>query len=196
MIDINEYIDLREKFLDEDSLEYNKLIEFNQWLVEQYPFLEVNLEYPGSEETVKDFRYTWLDDMPKGWVKAFGLDLCDEIKEELIRCNFLNEYKILQIKEKWGELRWYDGGLPQIGKRTFIDLPDSKYVMGDKCKVWDIIDKYTDLSRITCIECGNTADYLSTGWISPYCESCAHRLFEKYSGKDFNQDFVKIKDEE
>ena len=33
-------------------------------------------------------------------------------REELIKFNYLYEYRILQIKEKYGELRWYDGGVP------------------------------------------------------------------------------------
>lgn len=182
MISIDEYLELREKIIDENSDDHNKLIEFNNWLIDNYPFLEIS----------DDHSLTWFDDIPKGWAKSFGLDLCNELKEELIRCNFLKEYKILQIKEKWGELRWYDGGLPLYGDRLFIDLPEGTYVSGSNCKVWEMIDKYTNISRLVCIDCGNKAEYISTGWISPYCESCAHKLASKNDGREFNRDFVRI----
>ena len=35
-----------------------------------------------------------------------------------------------------------------------------------------MIDKYEDLSSITCINCGKPAKYITTGWICPYCEDC------------------------
>jgi hypothetical protein len=58
----------------------------------------------------------------------------------------------MQIKEKFGELRWYDEFSTQ--------------------DVQDIIDKYEDISRRTCLICGKPATKMSTGWISPYCDDC------------------------
>lgn len=98
--------------------------------------------------------YTELDAMPEGWRKAFGLQMCDEIKKELKKYKgTLRKYRIHQIKEKWGELCWYDGAAPE--------------------EVFKIIRKYAELSRQTCINCGKPAKYISRGWISPYCEECA-----------------------
>lgn len=94
--------------------------------------------------------YTELDAMPEGWRKAFGLQMCDEIKEALIKNNYLKQYRIIQIKEKFGTLRWYDAAAPE--------------------EVYRIIDKYEDISEKTCIVCGKPATYISTGWISPYCD--------------------------
>ena len=98
--------------------------------------------------------YTELDAMDAGWRKAFGIQMCKEIKKELKKHKFLYKYRIIQIKEKWGYLHWYDGGVPK----------DSK--------IWDIIHKYEDISRKTCVVCGKPATKMSTGWISPYCDDC------------------------
>ena len=100
--------------------------------------------------------YTELDDMPIGWRKAFGIQMCKEIKAELKKHKFLYKYRIVQIKEKFGYLHWYDGGTPK----------DSK--------IYDIIRKYEDISYKTCIVCGKPATKMSTGWISPYCDDCVN----------------------
>jgi len=132
--------------------------------------------------------------------------LLRELKEELVKFGYLDNYKILQIKEKFGTLRWYDAGY-SIGKlsdaieRVEVDNwedkpstvynPDvhwdylgkinDKYVFErkdilDRCKIPDIISKYEKLSYKTCIICGKPAKYMSRGWISPYCEDCAREF--------------------
>lgn len=110
--------------------------------------------------------YTELDAMEPGWRKTFGIQMCKEIKKELKKYNFLHKYRITQIKEKYGELRWSDAGIPK----------DSK--------IWDIIEKYSEISRKTCINCGKPATKVSTGWISPYCDDCIG-----------DRDYVKIGEE-
>ena len=37
----------------------------------------------------------------------------------------------------------------------------------------NIINKYEQLSKNTCCECGAPAIYISTGWICPWCEQHA-----------------------
>jgi hypothetical protein len=96
--------------------------------------------------------YTELDAMPKGWRKCFGISMCKEIKASLKRHNYLKEYRITQIKEKWGGLRWYDAGAPE--------------------EVYKIIQKYEYISARTCIMCGKPATKISIGYISPYCDDC------------------------
>ena len=34
-------------------------------------------------------------------------EMCEELKQELIRINKIDEFRIVQIKEKFGELRFY-----------------------------------------------------------------------------------------
>lgn len=132
----------------------------------RYPFLIIRnwktdepIEYP----------YTYLDDMPEGWRRAFGTQMCEEIRTILIKGNYLNDYRIAQIKSKWAELRWYDEGAPSSIYR----------------ELQDVIDKYTELSRKTCICCGRPATKLSCGWIDPFCTKCAEKYLRSYT--DINE---------
>lgn len=99
---------------------------------------------------------TELDAMPTGWRKAFGIQMCKDLKKVLKKHNYLYKYRIIQIKEKFGELRWYSCGSPR----------DCEY---------PVIEKYEELSGRTCISCGSPAKYITRGWISPYCESCVSK---------------------
>lgn len=102
-------------------------------------------------------KYTELDDMPTGWRNKFGIQMCKEIKQSLLKAGgrkALRAYRITQIKEKFGGLRWYDNH----GTKEILDT---------------IIPKYEQLSYETCISCGKPAKYVSKGWVSPYCEDCA-----------------------
>lgn len=96
--------------------------------------------------------YTELDAMPKGWRKAFGIQMCKDIKKALKKHKYLYKYRIVDIKEKFGTLRWYDAGAPK--------------------EVYELIDKYEILSSKICIECGEPVKYITQGWISPYCKQC------------------------
>ena len=161
MIDDKEYIEILENnlYLLPDE-EINKIVEYNKFLIERYPFLLPRNVWTDEIDPDYDYTYTWLDDMPNGWRLAFGLDLVDEIYQELVKYDFVDKYRIIQIKEKWGGLRWYDNGVPH----------DSK--------VYDIIRKYEEMSFKTCIKCGKPATRISTGWISPFCDNC---IEEKHS---------------
>lgn len=140
----------------------------NKKLCERYPFLiprhvwtdKVMWEVSKSDwRYIAPYSYTLLDTMPKGWREAFGEQMCEEIRNVLIKENYLYKYRITQIKEKYGEVRWYDWCASQ--------------------EVNDIINKYTKLSRRTCICCGRPATKISLGWISPYCTSCANNLSKR-----------------
>ena len=65
-------------------------------IIENYIELRKKLESLGYE-------FTWLDDMPQGWRKAFGKKMIKELDKILRKANYQNEYQIAQIKEKW---RW------------------------------------------------------------------------------------------
>lgn len=97
--------------------------------------------------------YTELGALDKGWRDAFGIYICKDLKKALLADGGrkrLRMYRIDQIKEKFGELCWYDhGGNEETDK---------------------IIAKYTYISRHTCIVCGKSADYVTRGWIEPYCK--------------------------
>ena len=121
-----------------------------------------------------DWSYTELDDMPGGWRTAFGMQLCEEIRNDLIEHDDLERWKIVQMKEKYGRLEIYDNG----------------HVIGSK--VFDIIEKYGDLSERTCICCGKPATRMALGWISPYCDNCCPEFgaipIEEYFMEDEKKD--------
>lgn len=128
----------------------------NKELVKEYPFLLPHNWMTGRVPDAYDYEYTELDMIPIGWRKAFGLQMIQDLKELLIKADFLEEYQVQDIKEKYGTIRWYDN----FHAPEFDDLYDE----------W--INKYEDLSEITCIECGEPAILRTTGWISPYCGRC------------------------
>ena len=96
-----------------------------------------------------------LDAMDEGWRRAFGIDICKDVRKCLVKTagfKFLFKYRITQIKEKFGGLRWYDAACPR--------------------ELYDVIGKYESISFHTCICCGKPAKYITSGWICPYCEDC------------------------
>lgn len=103
-------------------------------------------------------RYTELDRMPKGWRIAFGIDMCRDMKRALKKLprEVRRTYRIMDIKEKFGILHWYDNF------STFAI---------DYVKTY-----YEDLSWYTCIECGEPATYITKGWIMPLCGKCSKKL--------------------
>ena len=131
----------------------------NKNLCEKYPFLVPRNRFSGKVVDDYDYSYTELDAMPEGWRFAFGEKICEEIMQELNKIE--NEkvrfsYRIVQIKEKFGYLRWYTNW-------STIGLDN-------------IIRKYEQISERTCIKCGAAATKISNGWISPYCDGCAKSL--------------------
>lgn len=109
MITTEEYLSIIDR---QDDASKKLIIEYNKALVEKYPFLLPRNRFTDEVPDDYDWTYTEMDSMPNGWRKAFGDQMLREIKEELLKFNFLDEYRILQIKEKYGTLRWYDGGTP------------------------------------------------------------------------------------
>lgn len=124
---------------------YRRTKEQNKILIEKYPWL---CPY------VEDFDYscTLLDAMPDGWNYTFGEQMCEEILEALKLDNIpVEQYKVLQVKEKYGSLRWYDNG----GKH-----------------VDEVLRKYENISEQICCRCGKPATHYSTGWILYWCKDC------------------------
>ena len=113
--------------------------------------------------------YTELDAMETGWRKRFGIQMCKDIRNQLIRdyfeYNFLKgfkktfkfllfDFRIMQLKEKYGELRLY----------TNWATP----------KVFDIIEYYSGKSQHICFNCGKDADIVTSinSYMLPYCKEC------------------------
>lgn len=133
----------------------NAMIQHNEYLLNKYPWLLPRSRFTDQVSDKYDYSYTELDNMPAGWRIAFGEQMCFEIQQELEKFNCVDKFRILDIKEKFGELRFYYGGAP------------------DESNIEYIISKYEKLSRTTCINCGRPANVITMGWISPFCYQCA-----------------------
>lgn len=72
----------------------------NKELIEKYPYLQIIDVLTGK---TMDSEFTWLDDLPEGWRKAFGLQMIEELDQILRKVDYQDKYQITQIKEKW---RW------------------------------------------------------------------------------------------
>lgn len=119
-----------------------------QTLKSKYPWLV-------SWEDEKDFGL-WTDYMPRGWQIAFADQLIEDLALALEKDGIRpEEYVIIDVKEKFGGLRWYDNG---------------------GANVEQVLDFYEVKSQLTCCECGEPAEWYSLGWICPYCTKCESKL--------------------
>ena len=133
----------------------------------KYPWLVLRNDWTG--EIIKDENgepVSALMHLEFGWYKAFGEQMVDELNKILVRHNSTGTYRIDQIKEKYGTLRWYDGGY--------------SYQAQDELSAWNT--KYSHLSEETCVLCGEPAEIRTDmGWISPFCDK--HYREYKYDGE-------------
>ena len=108
----------------------------------------------------KPYDHTLADWFPDGWWKAFGMELCEDLREELIKYNYLHSYRIIDIKEKYGSVRIYDNGCPR------------------DCDVHEIIEDYSTLSEHICMYCGKPDIPMINwnGWWTVICENCFNRI--------------------
>ncbi|MFR3182189.1 MAG: hypothetical protein ACLTPN_00985 [Clostridia bacterium] len=131
-----------------------KETEHNKELIKKYPWLQIRNVW--DNKPVEDCEFTWLDDLPFGWRKAFGLEMVEKLDQILRKANYQNKYRITQIKEKWGFLHWYDNGVPASIYEEYNN--------------W--LNKYEELSKHTCIMCGEKGELIDKGWIMPLCLKC------------------------
>lgn len=117
-----------------------------------------------------DFEYNFelaLDPMPNGWMK----EVIPQLKDELFNAlgSYADEIAFYQIKEKFGELVVY------------WNFPDKEYFNEDDNTelkelvpyIENIIKKYRDISKKTCIVCGKPATYTTTwAYVAPFCDDC------------------------
>ena len=136
---------------------------YNKRLLKKYPWLGSNFDpWSGRIWNYKkkvDYNWTWYDDFPRGWRTAFGMSIIKDIDKTLKKAGkeAINGFAIEQIKEKYGELRFY--------------------CYGGTEEVQDIINAYSILSRNICLHCGKPdVGYLTSGWIMPICEKCFENI--------------------
>ena len=130
----------------------------NYFFCKKYPFWKLKNVWTNE---FMGYEYTWYDEIPQGWRKAFGKQLSDEILAA--GKSYLKEHKDKtwddvihweQIKEKFGELRLYASAIDGIDK---------------------ILTRYELLSRCYCEDCGKPARYVTNGYVVYMCEDCAKK---------------------
>ena len=99
----------------------------NRELIAEYPWLDIG-----------DEQLTLLNTRPIGW-SGLILDMCKEIKQELVKYDLVSKYEVIEAKEKWYGLSWYDG------LDDFSPMPPA---------ITDIVCKYEMQSREVCMMCG------------------------------------------
>ena len=149
---------------------------YNKWLCDRYPFLIPRNVWSDKISWSKKYSWTEAEGFPTGWWKAFGLLMCEDLRDELLKYNYLEKFRFTQIKEKYGELRAYHNGIPKGAK--------------------DIIPKYTVLSRNICIVCGRPdVPMIGHGWISPECFDCWKKRNKWHLNKT-KEELMKIYEDE
>lgn len=130
-----------------------------QSLIDYFPFL-----YPRNvwtDKKVEDYEYDWclgVDELPEGWVRLFLL-YCKHMRQELLLHDYLDKFRFSQIKEKYGEMRLYNNGVPRDSKCS-----DLEYT-------------YSHLSTYVCQTCGQPAKYMGQGWVEQFCKDCFVKNF-------------------
>ncbi len=141
------------------ELTKEEIIERNKKLIEEYPFLLPRNRWTDKVPEDYDYSYTELDAMPQAWRDKFGEKMCKELKKELVKKDYLDDYRITQIKSKYASLRWYD--------------------FGHTNKMEKIIEKYERLSTKICECCGKRATITTQGWIMHLCKKCYNEYYKK-----------------
>ena len=133
----------------------SRTVEENKALLEKYPILRQRNVYTGEPIDNND-EYTFLDAMPQGWAKAFGIPMFEDIQNEVNTWSKEEQERFFftDIKEKYGELRVYTSHMTD--------------------NLFKILEAYCAISRNVCIVCGKLdVPMVNRGWISPYCRDCA-----------------------
>ena len=99
-----------------------------------------------------EWREKIKNSIPKGWWKAFGERMCDDLQNTLLKLPpaAIENFEIIEVKEKFGSLRFYSNWQTN--------------------EIISIITRYEDLSTETCCACGAPATRISTGHIAPWCD--------------------------
>lgn len=137
----------------------------NKKLIKKYSWLRPRSVWTGKLLDDYNYGYTEYDCVGKGWQKAFGLMMLDEIDRELRIHNYRDKYIIYQVKEKFGTLRWYDNG-------------------GANETTW----KYENISEHVCYFCGRPDTHVTDmGWVLPVCPKCYEKRWRRGSKYEYDE---------
>lgn len=125
---------------------------YNDMSDTQKEIYEICMKYPFLIPD-DDFEYEYLNlEIPVGW-KLLFFQMCDDILPLLEKENIIDKFRFVQVKEKYGLMRCYTNG---------VESDD----------VVQQIRKYEKLASVVCVQCGELAEYITTGYILPFCMEC------------------------
>ena len=132
--------------------------EYSKFLCHTMSFL-IPIMSNGQPPNGYDYEFTWVNEVPEGWRELF-LEKCIRLSDILDCDHSENEFRILEIKEKYGELRIYYTGAECVSEE---------------------IDKLFEEARLeskyTCIQCGDINETsFSEKFGVPMCASCQEKL--------------------
>ena len=114
------------------------------------------------------YRYTYtVGSYLNGWYRLFLL-FCKNALPYLKENNIDKDFFFYDVKEKYGMLEMY-----------------VTHLTNDET-IGDLISAYRRMSKFVCHNCGEVADYISMGWISPWCEEC-RLTTESAVGEEFEE---------
>ena len=160
MIGFEEVAGLERNWLESgERKEPNALVDA---LLQRYPFLAAHNRWNDEAiEALDECIWSRLQEMPLGWRKAIGIEFVEDLRTVLLAIggqHALETYSIVQIKEKFGGLRWYTNGPEGIDKRQ------------QDCLFY-LTETYCEICERICINCGAMRHIRQTGgWIVPICE--------------------------
>ena len=127
----------------------------NKKLCKRYPWLIPRNNFTGEVcWGGRPYDNTLLDDMLKGWRIAFGDIWCEEMDKAIRLDSCADVFRIIQLKEKYGQLRCY----------TNVYSPNIKHVVN----AFEVISEYI------CVYCGSIDAHIvnDRGWFWPLCRDC------------------------
>jgi hypothetical protein len=132
-------------------------------LIEQYPFLLPRNVFTDQVDDDYDYSYIrGIGEIPKGWNKLF-LQMCEDIKKQLVKENALGSFRFTQIKEKYNRLECYNNGCSVFVHR--------------------ILEKYANMAGYVCTVCGKPAVLETNGYILSFCAECYDKHFSRISAE-------------
>ena len=112
----------------------------------------------------------YMVELPEGW-HDIGLQMFEELESVLGK--YVDDFIILQLKEKFNKIRlywhwhWVD--------REYTEEENAEMTVIHH-KIGNILKKYAELSYNTCTICGKPATKWTNGWVASYCDSCYERM--------------------
>jgi hypothetical protein len=137
-------------------MDYSNNIEFAKELIAKYPFLIPRNVF--TDKIPDNYDYTYvrgIGELPSGWHRLF-LQMCHDLREQLIKDNQLESFRFTQIKEKYNRMVCYNNGCSEEAQK--------------------IIDKYEHMAMYICTVCGKPATLETNGYIASYCDECYNKL--------------------